>query len=34
MSQLAVEMFKNILEEEIIPFKYVSADSSQGTGFY
>jgi len=29
--QLAVEMFNNIVEEEIIPFKYVLADSLYGT---
>ena len=29
--QLAVEMFSNIVEEDIIPFKYVLADSLYGT---
>ncbi len=29
--QLAVEMFSNIVEDEIIPFKYVLADSLYGT---
>ncbi len=29
--QLAVQMFDNIVEEQIIPFKYVLADSLYGT---